>query len=422
VDKSYTDYFLLTDMGTISGRFTRGSSLSLEKAQREIAGDRQARYSVAGGPPTTGDFTDVSNFGFASTYIESFGGTKEGDSQFFDALNQIGDRHLLVGIDRWLSLRGNNTQAGGMGSVGGPSAETPPGADIMPTQPPEKGKLAGGPEPVIEGTECPACCFDFFVPNCVSEFGEITRQCWHIWCCRCADWSTVGVYPCDDPNNQCVEKCCNETVYSKLETGRFSDPTKGIGTLCGGTGGGCWWGLMYLIHADYWWRKRIVEFIERMCREINETRCLGLCANQQGLCACIKGFCNCDLLIEFYVDEGRFIPEWKPGGGQFGYDRIILGSGATWRDIFHEMMHECQYRAGWGAYAGNLESVAYACERICEGIEYAGKGEWEHVDPCCCSDRPPDRCLGFWRRIMQEGVRGSSGWLPPLGPIQPPAA
>ena len=115
VDKSYTDYFVLSDMGTISGRFTRGSSVSLQKAQREIRGDRQARYSVAGGPPTTGDFTDVSNLGFGSTYIESFGGTKSGDAQFFDALNQVGSRHYLPGLGVYLNRRGNHPQRPGSG-------------------------------------------------------------------------------------------------------------------------------------------------------------------------------------------------------------------------------------------------------------------------------------------------------------------
>ena len=131
----YVDYFLLSDMGTISGRFTRGSSLSLEKAQREIAGDRQARYSVAGGPPTTGDFTDVSNLGFASTYIESFGGTKSGDAQFFDALNQMGDRHYLPGLGRYIAPRGNNRYLDPSGGFPGAPYGGTGGGGALPTPP-----------------------------------------------------------------------------------------------------------------------------------------------------------------------------------------------------------------------------------------------------------------------------------------------
>ena len=152
-DGGYVDYFLLTDGGTVSGRFTRGASLSLDKAQREIAGDRQARYSVAGGPPTTGDFTDVSNLGYASTYIESFGGTKTGDSQFFDALNQFGDRHYLPGLGRALSRRRNPYSIDPGGDLGGTrfgggwgSLPVPPGGreDGLRFVPVDPGRLSRG--------------------------------------------------------------------------------------------------------------------------------------------------------------------------------------------------------------------------------------------------------------------------------------
>ena len=137
---SYVDRFLLTDMGTVAGRFTRGASLSLDKAQREIRGDRQARYSVAGGPPTTGDFTDVSNLGFASTYIESFGGTKDGDAQFFDALNQFGDRHYLPGLGLLLTRESNQLQFGSRQQTSGRS---------VPAK--RRGQQSGKPAPGIMG-------------------------------------------------------------------------------------------------------------------------------------------------------------------------------------------------------------------------------------------------------------------------------
>jgi hypothetical protein len=220
VDKSYTDYFLLTDMGSVSGRFTRGASLSLDKAQREIAGDRQTRYSVAGGPPTTGDFTDVSNLGFASTYIESFGGTKEGGAQFFDALNQIGSRHYLPGLGRFLNRWDNNPYSGrGGGGSWAPDVEPP---DLWPVPAPEPGDpvlppgfdpayppawsqdispaFIGSGEPKLPGLA--DCCFS----DPYDEYDRCMRQQyakgWFAFCCAnpCKDLKTgqgLIVPPCE---------------------------------------------------------------------------------------------------------------------------------------------------------------------------------------------------------------------------------
>jgi hypothetical protein len=121
----------------------------LDKAQREIRGDREARYSVAGGPPTTGDFTDVSNLGFASTYIESFGGTKSGDAQFFDALNQVGGRHYLPGLGRYVTPRGNNRYLDPSGELpGGPFGGDDRGAGAVP---PVEGGGTGAVWPGVGG-------------------------------------------------------------------------------------------------------------------------------------------------------------------------------------------------------------------------------------------------------------------------------
>jgi hypothetical protein len=399
----YTDYFLLTDGGTVSGQFTRGSSLSLDKAQREIAGNRQARYSVAGGPPTTGDFTDVSNFGFASTYIESFGGTKTGDAQFFDALNQFGDRHLLVGIDRWLTLRGNNTQAGHMGAVGVRPSGMLEGPEIMPSRPPGQGELQPGDELEPQATGCPDCCWDFF---CDTEF-RASKQCWHKWCCGCFTWSTLGVYPCDDPNNRCREKCCNTAVYEglRLASGYSS------GQHCAGTSRGTCWRNNW-DRIDIRWEGRhnektfidVQNLIETLCTKIGDSGCLSLCPGKQDrLCDCVRMFCDC-----IYLPTIRIGPwethHWTP----FSPWEIRLRHSAEWIDLLHELMHFCMHHKG----LMNLEARAYACERACAGQEW---NKWGHIDPpyndidpCCCADSMPPQCFlkytgaaeWYWEYLM----------------------
>jgi hypothetical protein len=410
----YVDYFLLSDMGTISGRFTRGASVSLDKAQREIAGDRQARYSVAGGPPTTGDFTDVSNLGFASTYIESFGGTKSGDAQFFDALNQFGERHLLVGIDRWLTLRGNNMQAGGIGST---DPELPSGqaehfaatggarGNAMADYPWQGGCVQR------DQCGCPRCCYEFPSPaeGCAECVGP-SRPCWEFICCdSCPKANTLGIQGCVyervfcGVNIDCEKECCDyekyETCYEQADYGKCRD------ARCGGaTEGSCWQQNNYEGPAPQWFfvgctekeRQELSMAIEKMCRSLNVTGCMERC-ERAWFCADLAALCSCvptPYRVEC-VEKGKGPHVYclldprtlrVPKGWVFKIDATIL---------LHEFVHAIScYRFRWTS-----EKQACGCEQACEDIRsrqgWTGEASCQG-DPCCCRTSYVHYCQDWW--------------------------
>jgi len=276
-----------------------------------------------------------------------------------------------------------NDLSGGAAGTGSPEGNWPHGSEL------------------IEGTTCPACCFEGIVGECYEKLGP-SKQCWHMMCC-CPDVATVDIMGshiiCPElPGIDCAEKCCNLDVYDHLPWSMVYGAK--YGNPCGGSGGGCWktMGGAWLPTDD---AATIAAEIAFMCSVISDTGCLSLCASQAPLCGCMRAFCDCDpnWMAEIVVLTGwrsRAGTRYNPATG-----RIWLQPEYSWRDILHELMHHCMYRLN----LLNLESVAYACERACEP-GYAGRKD---ADPCCCSANPPKRCSQGFEGAFQRGVRTIRG-------------
>jgi hypothetical protein len=279
--QNFTDRYLFTDGGIVAARADRSSSTTITRTMRLASGDRLPDTALGVG--TSDNWSNISHLASPTSIIRDFGGGTSDEMKGFDALQQVGDRHYLTGLGRWVTLKGNNSQSVGTGSssISGSGCGED---DNIPTMPAKrehdlgKGKASTGGSPAPSG--CPDCCWDFYEKGCLSEFGgSPTRQCWHHWCCDCAYWSYVGFYPCNDASINCKERCCTDAIYESLPQGQLPS-TSTWGKQCGGSGGSCWHHYYHYMHSsDLWWKHTVAYSIEQMCQNINIYRCLGICSS-----------------------------------------------------------------------------------------------------------------------------------------------
>jgi len=203
---SYTDYYMQNSAAAIEYKTER------DPASATIARDERTKDfdQLAGST-----FANISNLATSNSFIEMYGGGTGGTPAGFDGLMQFSDRHMLAGFGRWLTLRGNNSQAAG-GS----------GVTTFPAQIAGVGIVQDGDElsPIpqsdpwdpIRGTRCRRC-IDRTMSLCQGEF-----QYYACWRFDTNDWpkefvchlDLINCSSCEGRGIQCIEDLDN--CYSIL--------------------------------------------------------------------------------------------------------------------------------------------------------------------------------------------------------------
>jgi hypothetical protein len=169
---------------------------------RLASGDRLPD-TLLGLGTSTDNWSNLSNLASRNSIIRDFGGGTSDEMKGFDALQQVGDRHYLTGLGRWVSRSGNNPYdvIGPAGIPKGPKSDKP---STMPATLPSKGEMESGLIDQIrdffrrrasdrdkqvygpDGStteECPACCKEFL-------FGSTDAPDRLTWCEQCCDAHT----------------------------------------------------------------------------------------------------------------------------------------------------------------------------------------------------------------------------------------
>jgi YD repeat-containing protein len=217
-----TDYFMQSNQGTLEYKIERSPvSETYARTERKTSLDQL--------PDST--FSNISNLATPNGYIEMYGGSTSGSSAGFDGLVQMGGRHYLAGVGRYI----------GGGSPNNPSS---PG---VPASPPNVGipSLGGGlpsgktfvnggngvstiPEKLTDlNSECGPECLKWAagqVEHCFPLWWAATGNLLYDFCC--VPWICLWYFHdlTEDEVNNCMNCLCL--------AGRPDDEESGRGCLC----------------------------------------------------------------------------------------------------------------------------------------------------------------------------------------------
>jgi len=105
--QNFVDRHLFEDSGSISARTDRASTTSIARTMRLLSGERLPDAVLSSGV-TAENWSNLSHLASADSMVESFGGGTIDETKGFDGLQQVGDRHYLSGVGRFISPKGNN--------------------------------------------------------------------------------------------------------------------------------------------------------------------------------------------------------------------------------------------------------------------------------------------------------------------------
>jgi hypothetical protein len=217
---SYTDYYMQNSANAIEYKTER------DPVSATIARDERTKDldQLAGAT-----FSNISNLATSNSFIEMYGGGTGGTPAGFDGLMQFGDRHMVAGFGRWLTLRGNNSQGFGVGEKlpGGGGLQPnllPAGGGGIPIdpQPEPEPEPPSGPNvpPGVEPTPAPTP-----IPRRPREGGGNFFD-------PCSRPECDELYYCAEKDGK-KETCCPEPGEPKLACLSLPSPWWCYECLCG---------------------------------------------------------------------------------------------------------------------------------------------------------------------------------------------
>jgi hypothetical protein len=201
--QNFTDRYLFTDSGSISARADRSSSTTITRTMRLASGDRLPD-TLLGPGATAENWSNLSHLASRSSIIRDFGGGTSDEMKGFDALQQVGDRHYLTGLGRWVNRMGNNSYLGPTGSgtrfgQAGPSGGSITNGNIRTTKVPTMKSIFS---PYDEAANAPVKVDDpDLACDCYDRDTDEYRECCCLlmYCCKSINPTSMGSIPCVEP-------------------------------------------------------------------------------------------------------------------------------------------------------------------------------------------------------------------------------